>query len=856
MSPELPIKKIGKTFYVSSWHRSRLSARDTRTLSVAETILGDVCSGANVYRFTEDSDEIALLRYEDFSEVAFPALIESWNVKAESERYSHRSYLTSSNPPILHRKELLLEESDPRYKLYSGLTKKAEELGLFSNPKSIGFRKQWEQLISQAGYQLIGHELAPLGNDVGIADEEDNFGISDDPSIRRHLTAIARTDPSAPVMTLARNGFLTGDYTFFDYGCGRGNDVEVLKSNEIDASGWDPYHAKDGKIREADIVNLGFVINVIEDKAERLDALVNAYTLSRKLLVVSVMLENDFRAGGRSFSDGIVTSRGTFQKYFTQQEIREYIEKNLDEDAIPVGPGIHYVFRDKDLQDSFLKNKNKRRRYLYTAPRLSDEQRLEIKQAKRQEQYQAHSDDLRALWEQWLLQGRLPEPQEFSASDRLANAFGSLKKASRFLLEFHDPAMLDVAAHARSDDMLVAAANGLFSKKKSYKDLSAAEQKDIKYFFGGLKNLREEAGVALKSIANVELLKKLTKESSEQGNGFLDEEDALTLHSSLVELLPATLRIYVEVSSYVAGNYRDFDLVKIHTQTGKVSLMRFDDFLGKPLPKMLERLKINLWKQEVRFFSYDQDFPPPYLYFKSRFINEDFEGYEQQLNFEASFEDCGLKIEGYGPQALEFDQLLATKRLVLTDLGIKKSEAIPSLDDSCGQSLTFRSLIECGETQRESGLANLPKEIDSYHALERLAENILDPVIDYFGMVRLTYGFCSHELSRKIPERIDPRVDQHCCYELNTKKKQICERGGAACDFIVDDESMLEVAQWIVSSLPFDRLYFYGDDKPIHVSYGPENSRSIVMMKPSKDGSRLLPAVLTQQQFLSIEGDG
>jgi hypothetical protein len=32
---------------------------------------------------------------------------------------------------------------------------------------------------------------------------------------------------------------------------------------------------------------------------------------------------------------------------------------------------------------------------------------------------------------------------------------------------------------------------------------------------------------------------------------------------------------------------------------------------------------------------------------------------------------------------------------------------------------------------------------ESYNALVELAEHVLDPVIDYFGMIRLTYGFCS-----------------------------------------------------------------------------------------------------------------
>lgn len=33
---------------------------------------------------------------------------------------------------------------------------------------------------------------------------------------------------------------------------------------------------------------------------------------------------------------------------------------------------------------------------------------------------------------------------------------------------------------------------------------------------------------------------------------------------------------------------------------------------------------------------------------------------------------------------------------------------------------------------------------------------------------------------------------------------------------------MAEVARWIMANLPFDRLYFYGRERPIHVSSSAE----------------------------------
>jgi hypothetical protein len=75
--------------------------------------------------------------------------------------------------------------------------------------------------------------------------------------------------------------------------------------------------------------------------------------------------------------------------------------------------------------------------------------------------------------------------------------------------------------------------------------------------------------------------------------------------------------------------------------------------------------------------------------------------------------------------------------------------------------------------------------------------------------------------------------------EVNSRGALICERGGAACDFLVEFEDMEIVAAWIMENLPFDRLYFYGKNRPIHLSYGPQQSRLAYEMIESKSGARV-----------------
>ena len=97
----------------------------------------------------------------------------------------------------------------------------------------------------------------------------------------------------------------------------------------------------------AEVVNLGYVINVIEDPGERSQALRSAWELATGVLAVSaqVMLATGDREYA-PFGDGVVTTRGTFQKYYRQHELRAYLEEQLGADALPAAPGIFYLFRD------------------------------------------------------------------------------------------------------------------------------------------------------------------------------------------------------------------------------------------------------------------------------------------------------------------------------------------------------------------------------------------------------------------------------------------------------------------------------------------------------------------------------
>ena len=55
-----------------------------------------------------------------------------------------------------------------------------------------------------------------------------------------------------------------------------------------------------------------------------------------------------------AYNDGVVTRHDTFQKYFTQDEFKTYVEESLGAGAVPIAPGICLVFRDPMEEQLFL----------------------------------------------------------------------------------------------------------------------------------------------------------------------------------------------------------------------------------------------------------------------------------------------------------------------------------------------------------------------------------------------------------------------------------------------------------------------------------------------------------------------
>ena len=645
---------------------------------------------------------------------------------------------------------------------------------------------------------------------------------------------------------LGRFGFLNGSYTIFDYGCGKGDDLRTLKQDGIRAAGWDPHYSPDEARQPADIVNLGFVINVIEDPVERREALQYAYALAQHVLAVSTMIATEEAVRGTPYADGILTGRRTFQKYFTQAELREYLQQSLRSTPISVAPGIFFLFKNQDLEQRFLSDRYRspiRGQTLLAraGPRMPLVRVPAPPRPPKPSRYELNRPLLESLAQLVLELGREPKEEEVPNLEEIRKALGSLGKALRWVLSHANLGAFQQRQQQRRDDLLVFLALQQFQRKPPYKSLELRLQADLRAFFGNYGLAQEQARQLLFQIAQPSVLERACQAAAERGLGWLNPGHSLELHASLLPRLPPVLRTYVSCAALLYGDASRADLVKAHIASGKVSFMKFEDFESSPLPKLRERVKVNLRTQEVEIFEYGSVFEPTYLYLKSRYMNEEMPFYAEQEAFDQGLQNLGLfDLSGFGPSIATFEQRLRDARLGVAGFQILPDLRVPDLDEPCGQRLTYRQLIECGETWARLRTPNLPKAPETYRALLELATHILDPVIEYYGSIELAYGFCSAALAKNIKHRIAPTLDQHAAHELNRAGKPICSRGGAAVDFLVRDENMRDVAEWIITNLRFDRLYYYGEDRPIHVSCGPEQKREAIEMIAAP-GGRLMP---------------
>ena len=135
------------------------------------------------------------------------------------------------------------------------------------------------------------------------------------------------------------------------------------------------------------------------------------------------------------------------------------------------------------------------------------------------------------------------------------------------------------------------------------------------------------------------------------------------------------------------------------------------------------------------------------------------------------------------------------------------------------------------ETATRLNINNEPNEQILFN-LQTLIQEVINPIVNHFGDIKITSGYRSPELCLKIGSSIK---SQHCL--------------GMAVDCEVLGLANRELADWIVNNLEYDQviLEFWEKDKInsgwVHISYNKENNRKMYL-KAFKSNNKIVYEVL------------
>ena len=443
---------------------------------------------------------------------------------------------------------------------------------------------------------------------------------------RADRTAIRRTALSRPVALALEDGLLNQERTFFDYGCGRGDDLLRLHKMGLSVSGWDPAFFPDEARSPADVVNLGYVVNVIEDPAERVVVLAAAWELARTLLVVSARLDWESTDAAVDFhGDGVVTGIRTFQKFFTQEELRQWIEQTLGRRAVAAAPGVFYVFRDETDAQSFAVNRISRRRKI---PDIAQCQAL----------VSDHMELVEPLIAFVTERGRLPVGTELATAAQLTHTFGSVARAFSLLRRATGADRWESIRRARRSDVVVYLALAAFPSRPRFGALPDQLRHDIRAFFGSYKSGCAEADALLFSAGDQEAVDHACRTATV---GKL-LPDALYLHPSALARLPPVLRVYEGCARQLAGAVEGLTLVKLFRRRARVSYLAYEGFDQVAHPVLRSAVVADLKRLDLHFRDYTRSSNPPVLHRKELFVADDYPSRRTFARLTAREERLGL----------------------------------------------------------------------------------------------------------------------------------------------------------------------------------------------------------------------
>ena len=399
-----------------------------------------------------------------------------------------------------------------------------------------------------------------------------------------------------------------------------------LRAMGFDASGWDPVHFPEEAVTETPVVNIGYVVNVIERATERVEVLRRAWALATRFLIVSARLFDELRGDpGVPNGDGYLTSIGTFQKFYTQLELRDWVESIVGTAPVALGRGVFVAFRYAEDRQSFLTERHRRR--------------FELPQLRRSEDiFDRHKDLLNELAEFVAWRGRVPAVGEFERLGELTEQVGTARRAYSVIRSVTDPGEWDRIEEERAQDLLITIALSTLGGRPRFSEWGSATQRDIRAHFSTYKHACELTDKLLMMVGDSAVRDLLMRESP------IGKEtpSALYMHITAIEALHPVLRIFEGCARNFVGDIENANIVKLFKSDPKVSYLTYPQFDKEPHPCLHSSMVVQLQTFGIKTRSYETRVNPPILHRKEEFVSPEYPSREKFARLTKQEERAGL----------------------------------------------------------------------------------------------------------------------------------------------------------------------------------------------------------------------
>jgi DNA phosphorothioation-associated putative methyltransferase len=399
-----------------------------------------------------------------------------------------------------------------------------------------------------------------------------------------------------PVRLGLRDDILKPESSVLDYGCGRGQDVARLRSMGFGVDGWDPFYAPDGPLVEHDVVLLNYVLNVIEDVSERRQTLRRAWQFASRALIVSCRLKWELGAlNAVESGDGVITSRNTFQHFYSPNEIRQLVEDVTGQRCVSPSPGVVYVFRRDEDRFAYLA------REAITQFEWTDS-----------EDYTSAVAEIVSFTED---RGRPPLFEEIP--EGLVPLLGRLSRR----------ALVDIAKQGASPervaegfkrstlDTLLYLGTSIFNGRVALSDLPLNVQADIKHCFKSYREACARADRLLTKIRDDTYIRGAMRNSP----GKLTAT-ALYVHRRAVPKIPVVLRLYEHCGFVAAGRPEGWNVLKLEHRGRRVAWSAYPEFEKDPHPTLDWTYAVDMSSLEGSFQRFGDRSNRPLLHRKEEFL--------------------------------------------------------------------------------------------------------------------------------------------------------------------------------------------------------------------------------------------